>query len=70
MSDTAAGAQLATRVVSNSLFILAARVLSRAVSFVVVVLLANALGDTNYGRYTTLIAYSALVSVFASYEPW
>lgn len=71
MTDTAAetpagaAAQLATRVVRNSLFILAARVVSRAISFVVVVLLANSLGDENYGRYTTLVAYSALVSVFA-----
>jgi O-antigen/teichoic acid export membrane protein len=32
---------------------------------VVVVRLATALGDSNYGRYTTLIAFSALVSVFA-----
>jgi O-antigen/teichoic acid export membrane protein len=35
------------------------------VSLVVVVVLANALGDTEYGRYTTLIAYLALVSVVA-----
>lgn len=67
MGDQAAGAaaELGSRAVSNSLFILVARVVSRLVSLVVVVVLANALGDTNYGRYTTLIAYMALVSVIA-----
>lgn len=67
MSEQAAGAaaQLGTRAVSNSLVILGARTVSRLVSLVVVIVLANALGDTAYGRYTTLIAYSALVSVIA-----
>ena len=70
MSDQAeqaagAAAELGTRAVSNALVILAARVASRLVSLVVVIVLANALGDTNYGRYTTLIAYLALVSVIA-----
>ena len=60
-----AAAQLGNRAVSNSIFILAARVVSRVISLVVVIVLANALGDSNYGRYTTLIAYSALVSVVA-----
>jgi O-antigen/teichoic acid export membrane protein len=40
---------------------------SRVISLVVVIVLANALGDSNYGRYTTLIAYSALVSVIADF---
>jgi len=70
MSDQAeqaagAAAELGTRAVSNALVILAARVVSRLVSLVVVIVLANALGATNYGRYTTLIAYLALVSVIA-----
>jgi O-antigen/teichoic acid export membrane protein len=60
-----AAAELGTRTVSNALFILGARVVSRLISLVVVVVLANALGATNYGRYTTLIAYLALVSVIA-----
>ena len=65
MSDTAGGAaaQLGTRAVSNSVFILAARTVSRVISLVVVIVLANALGDTRYGQYTTLIAYSGLVAV-------
>jgi O-antigen/teichoic acid export membrane protein len=67
VSDPAEGAaaQLGTRAVSNSLIILGARVVSRVVSLVAVVILANALGDSGYGRYTTLIAYLALVSVIA-----
>ena len=67
MSDQAskAAAQLGTRAVGNSVLVLAARTISRLVSLVVVIVLANALGDANYGRYTTLIAYSALVSVIA-----
>ena len=67
MNEEAAGAaaELGTRAVSNALFILGARVVSRLISLIVVVVLANALGDTNYGRYTTLIAYLALVSVVA-----
>jgi O-antigen/teichoic acid export membrane protein len=64
-STSAAATQLGTRVVTNSLFILAARTVSRVISLVVVIALANSLGDSNYGRYTTLIAYSGLVSVLA-----
>lgn len=68
MGDTAeptqsAAEQLGTRAVSNSLFILAARTVSRVISLVVVIVLANALGDTRYGQYTTLVVYSGLVAV-------
>jgi O-antigen/teichoic acid export membrane protein len=62
---SSAAAQLGTRAVSNAVVILGARVVSRLVSLVVVIVLANALGDKGYGRYATLIAYSALVSVIA-----
>jgi O-antigen/teichoic acid export membrane protein len=67
VSDEAAGAaaQLGTRAVSNAVFILGARVVSRVVSLVVVIYLANGLGESGYGRYATLIAYLALVSVIA-----
>lgn len=69
MSDQAAGAaaELGNRAVSNVLFIFAARIVSRVLSLVVVIILATALGDANYGRYTTLIAYLALVSVIADF---
>lgn len=49
----------------NTTLVLAARVVSRLVALVMVIVLARHLGDTGYGRYTTLIAYSALVSVIA-----
>src|SRR5579872_1620086 len=62
-----AAAQLGTRAVSNTMFVLGARIVSRLVSLVVVIVLATALGDTGYGRYTTLIAYLALVSVVADF---
>jgi len=67
VTETPAGAaeQLGTRAVSNSVFILAARVLSRAISLVVVIVLANSLGATRYGQYTTLVVYSAIISVVA-----
>lgn len=67
MADTAdagsAAAELGTRAVSNSVFILAARTVSRVISLVVVILLANALGSSRYGQYTTLVVYSGLVAV-------
>src|ERR1700674_5306244 len=67
VSDEAgsAAAQLGNRAVSNSIFILAARSISKVISLVVVITLANALGDANYGRYTTMVVYSGLVSVVA-----
>ncbi len=49
----------------NTSLVLAARVVSRLVALVTVIVLARHLGDAEYGRYTTLIAYSALVSVIA-----
>src|SRR5207248_10419682 len=57
--------ELGSRAVVNSIFVLAARIASRLVSLVVVIVLANHLGADRYGRYVTLIAYSALVSVVA-----
>ncbi|HKW58329.1 MAG TPA: flippase [Candidatus Dormibacteraeota bacterium] len=64
MSETAQAAeQLGGRAVTNSVLILAARTVSRVISLVVVIVLANALGATSYGQYTTLIAYSGLVAV-------
>jgi O-antigen/teichoic acid export membrane protein len=67
MSDAgpAAAAEIGRRAVSNSAFVLGARLVSRLISLVVVIALANSLGADGYGRYTTLIAYSALVSVIA-----
>jgi O-antigen/teichoic acid export membrane protein len=61
----AAAAELGRRAVSNSAFVLGARLVSRLISLVVVIALANSLGADGYGRYTTLVAYSALISVIA-----
>jgi O-antigen/teichoic acid export membrane protein len=57
--------QLGGRAVVNTSLVLAARVVSRLVALVTVIVLARHLGDSQYGRYTTLVAYSALVSVIA-----
>jgi O-antigen/teichoic acid export membrane protein len=57
--------RLGSRAVINTTLVLAARVVSRLVALVMVIVLARHLGDDAYGRYTTLIAYSALVSVVA-----
>jgi O-antigen/teichoic acid export membrane protein len=51
--------------VINTTLVLGTRVVSRLVALVMVIVLARHLGDDAYGRYTTLIAYSALVSVVA-----
>ncbi len=65
MNVAGAVSLLGERAVRNTLFVLAARVVSRLVSLVAVIVLANALGPDGYGRYTTLIAVSGLVSVVA-----
>ena len=67
MGSEAASApiDLGSRAVLNTLLVLVARVISRLVSLVVVIVLANYLGAGSYGRYTTLVAYSALISVAA-----
>ncbi len=67
MSAIGAGPATAigTRAVRNAALVLGARIVSRVASLVVIVVLANALGADAYGRYTTLIALSALISVFA-----
>lgn len=62
---TTPAAQLGSRTVLNTTLVLAARVISRLVALVMVIVLARHLGDSAYGRYTTLVAYSALVSVIA-----
>lgn len=46
---------------------LVARIVSRLVALVMVVVLARHLGPTGYGQYTTMVAYSAIVSVLADF---
>ena len=59
--------RLGSRAVRNTLYVMTARVVSRLVALVMVVVLANHLGDSRYGQFTTLTAYSALVSVLADF---
>lgn len=65
--DSGAGAarDLGSRSVRNSIYMLAARTLSRLVALVVVVRMANYLGASNYGQFSTAITYSALISIVA-----
>jgi len=58
---------LGSRAVLNTALVLGARVVSRLIALVVVVVLANHLGPDRYGRYSTLVAFSALVSVLADF---
>ena len=64
MSDAAA-AELGARTPLNAILILGARTVSRGVALVMVLVQANHLGANGYGTFGTLVAYSALVGVFA-----
>jgi O-antigen/teichoic acid export membrane protein len=64
---TALGKRLGSRAVLNTTVVLVARVVSRLIALVMVVVLARHLGPSDYGRYTTLVAYSAIVSVVADF---
>jgi O-antigen/teichoic acid export membrane protein len=65
LPEVSSASELGSRTVRNSLYLLAARTLSRLVALVVVVVMANHLHPGNYGRFTTAITYSALVSIVA-----
>jgi O-antigen/teichoic acid export membrane protein len=58
---------LGGRAVLNTAFVLGARILSRLAALVLVIVLFNHLGAARYGQYTTLVAYSAIVSVLADF---
>lgn len=51
----------------NTSLVMGASILSRLVAVVVVVRMATYLGPADYGRYTSMVAYSALVSVLADF---
>lgn len=57
--------RLAGRAVRNSTLVLAASIVSRLVALVMVIVLARSLGPTQYGRYTTMVSFSAIISVLA-----
>lgn len=58
---------IGSRAVLNTTLVLGARIVSRLAALVLVLTMANHLGDARYGRYTTLVAYSAIVSVLTDF---
>ena len=60
-----AATRLGSRAVLNTGLVLGARVVSRLIALVMVIRLATSLGPDGYGRFTSLVAYSALVSIIA-----
>jgi O-antigen/teichoic acid export membrane protein len=56
---------LAVRTARNTLMVVAARMASKVLVLVVVVLMVRTMGAENYGRYTALVVYAALVSILA-----
>lgn len=57
--------RLARRAVQNSTLVLAANIVSRLVALVTVIVLARSLGPTGYGRFTTMVSFSAIISVLS-----
>ena len=55
-------AGLGTRAAGNTLLVLAARVVSRLVTLVAVIEIGRHLGDAGFGRFQTLVTYTALVA--------
>jgi O-antigen/teichoic acid export membrane protein len=56
---------LAARAARNTVLVVAARLLSKVLVFVVVLLVIRSMGEENYGKFTSLIVYSALTSIVA-----
>jgi len=69
MSEPAAPAtaNLGKRALKNTVLILGARVISRVIALVTVVLIGHVLGDANFGRMQTAVTYSALASIVADF---
>ena len=62
-----ATAHAGKRALKNTLLILVARVISRVVALVTVVLISHVLGDTRFGQMQTAVTYSALASIVADF---
>jgi len=56
---------LALRTARNTLLVMTARVISKLLVFVVVLIVIRSTGQANYGKFTSLVVYSALVSIIA-----
>ncbi|MBV9101060.1 MAG: flippase [Candidatus Dormibacteraeota bacterium] len=55
---------LGMRALRNTLLILVARVISRVIALVAVIIMGNSLGDTHFGEMQTAVTYVNLVGVF------
>jgi len=64
---TVATTGLGKRALRNTLLILTARVASRVVALITVVLISHVLGDARFGRMQTAVTYSALASIVADF---
>jgi O-antigen/teichoic acid export membrane protein len=56
---------LAERTARNTAIVVAARLVSKVLVFVVVVLAIRSLGRENFGRFSSLLVYAGLVSIIA-----
>jgi len=54
---------LAARTARNTAMVVAARLLSKVFVFAVVLIVIRSMGEENYGRFTSLVVYAALVSI-------
>ena len=62
-----ATAHAGKRALQNTLLILVARVISRVIALVTVVLISHVLGDTRFGQMQTAVTYGALASIVADF---
>ncbi|MFY9614331.1 MAG: flippase [Candidatus Dormiibacterota bacterium] len=56
---------LAVRTARNTVMVVTARMASKVLVLVVVLVMIRTVGAENYGRYTSLVVYAALVSILA-----
>jgi O-antigen/teichoic acid export membrane protein len=56
---------LAVRTARNTAMVVAARMTSKVLVLVVILIVIRSMGQENYGRFTSLVVYSALVSIVA-----
>ena len=54
---------LAARTARNTALVVAARLVSKVFVFAVVLIVIRSMGQDNYGRFTSLVVYAALVSI-------
>jgi O-antigen/teichoic acid export membrane protein len=54
---------LAARTARNTALVVAARLVSKIFVFIVVLVVIRSMGQENYGRFTSLVVYAALVSI-------